>query len=79
MGSSSSSHGDHGGAGEGPVDGAAPSVDGAAPSGDADPVEPCWGSRCLLVCLRNENDELKFNKSLNARQGHLKWELSLFD
>lgn len=54
-------------------------MDGAAPSGDTDPVEPCWGSRCLLVCLRNENDELKFNKSLNARQGHLKWELSLFD
>lgn len=73
LGLSSSSHGDHGGAGEGPVD-------GAVPCGDTDPVEPCWGSRCLLVlCLRNENDELKFNKSLNARQGHLKWELSLFD
>lgn len=37
-------------------------------------------AQCLLVlCLRKENDELKFNKSLNARQGHLKWELSPFD
>lgn len=37
-------------------------------------------AQCLLVlCLRNENDELNFNKSLNARQGHLKWELSPFD
>lgn len=37
-------------------------------------------ARCLLVlCLRKENDELKFNKPLNARQGRLKWELSPFD
>lgn len=44
-------------------------------------LQSCAGeAQCLLVlCLRNENDELKFNKSLNARQGHLKWELSLFD
>lgn len=73
MGSSSPSRGDPAGAGKGPVD-------GAAPFGYTDPAEPCWGSQCLLaLCLRNENDELKFNKSLNAGQGHLKWELSPFD
>lgn len=33
----------------------------------------------LVLCLRKDNDELKFNKSLNARQGRLKWELSPFD
>lgn len=55
-------------------------VDEATVSGDTDPVELCRGSHHLLVlCLRNKNDELKFNKSLNARQGHLKWELSLLD
>lgn len=68
LGSPSPSRGDPGEATKGPVD-------GAATFGDADPVEPCWGSRCL----RNENDELKFNKCLYARQRHLKRELLPFD
>lgn len=44
-------------------------------------LQSCAGEAwcLLLLCLRKENDELKFNNSLNARQECLKWELSPFD